>query len=282
MLQGILSFFGLTSVNPGDFVYHLSQGAYSVRDFLPDVTEPVVMPVLDAMAEYPITTCALTAISGGALLWSYMKNNDYAIASGHKMNCSLHGIMHTWLAQKEATIRAQINQYPIFQELVRSCLERYGLPTEDSVNTFLDLMERFNHPRDREIILGPVLRNMLQDNVPLNEIHEVIDDEEIPDDLLHHLTTQMGAKLVIHNTTEFRSVQQSVEYLPQEGHYTWEVHLYHVGGHYNFKLHTNGQCRAHNQKMNNPDSAQLFELRHDYDRIQDTISIERSSLLRTL
>lgn len=232
------------------------------KDYIPDIVEPVLIPMVEVVSEYPYISSGLSLLAAGGMLWrNYNYRNQYhAKASGYRNNCGLHTIIHSWLNLSESQIIELARNYPIFDEIVNTFYEFYQLPEEPNLHNFLQMCRLFNHPLDREILLGQVFRRVLQNHIQEQirdgalvemEIANVFDDEHIPDDLLCILTKQMGAALTIHNTTGFQNIQQAVTYVPDEGRVLWNIQSYHVGGHYDFKYPSYRQNVEHNARRSN-------------------------------
>ncbi|MBI2792103.1 MAG: hypothetical protein HYX61_09100 [Gammaproteobacteria bacterium] len=232
------------------------------KDYIPDFIEPIIIPALETVTEHPYVSSGLSLLAAGGMLWrNYQYRNQYhAKASGYRNNCGLHTVINTWLSLTERQIYELAQNYPIFDEIVNKFYEFYQLPGQPNLHNFLQICRLYNHPLDREILLGQVFRRVLQDNIQqliadrtlvAEEITNVYDDESIPDDLLSVLTKQMGAALTIHNTTHYQSVQQAVTYVPDEGPVLWNIQAYHVGGHYDFKFASYQQNVEHNTRRSN-------------------------------
>jgi hypothetical protein len=240
------------------------------KDYIPDIVEPVLIPMVEVVSEYPYISSGLSLLAAGSMLWrNYNYRNQYhAKASGYRNNCGLHTIIHSWLNLTDHQIMELARNYPIFDEIVNTFYEFYQLPDEPNIHHFLQMCRFYNHPFDREILLGQVFRRVLQNHIQEQisdgalvemEIANVFDDEHIPDDLLCILTKQMGAALTIHNTTGFQNIQKAVTYVPDEGPVLWNIQSYHVGGHYDFKYPSYQQNVEHNARRSNLRNSLLIQ-----------------------
>lgn len=256
MLNTFISWLGYIEeplCQAGDFLCQMTSGTNTLTDYIPDAVEPAVLSTIDAVDQNRLLSLTLTGIAaaGSYALWQYRnKRNQYlAKASGYFNNCGLHCIINTLLALPEEQIKVLFNKYLIFQEILQSFSDYYGLPGCD-LDTFLQLCQVFKHPYDREALLGQVFRRVLQLRVPENEFNEVTDGNFIPDDLLRYLTQEMGATLTVHNTRGFQSVQRAVTYQPND-RASWHIDLHHNGNHYDFKYPRYAQSTTHNQERGN-------------------------------
>lgn len=255
MLNYIYNLFGWNEIAKplcvaGDILCTMTEGANTLKDYLPDVIEPTVFAAIDFVDQNRIISLAATSVValGSAALWRYnaMRNQYLAVASGYRNNCGLHCILNTWLALPEAQIRELIDRHPIFATIIQTFADYYELDNCDA-DMFLLLCKTFNQPYDREILLGQVFRQVLRLYIPEQDLNSVADDKYIHDDLLSYITQEMGASLTIHNTRQFQSVQKEVTY-PSNTPATWHVDAYHVGNHYNFKYPSYRQSVDHNTR----------------------------------
>lgn len=245
----------------GDLLCQITEGASTLKDYLPDMIEPAVFSALDFVDQNRMLSLVTTSVMalGSAALWRYhsMRNQYLARSSGYRNNCGLNSIIHTFLGLPENKMKSLIEQHPIFTEIIRAFADYYQLGA-CSVDDFVRLCSLYNHPWDREILLGQIFREVLITYVDENEYGEVIDDQPIPDDLLSVLTEQMGASLTIHNTREFQSIQKAVTYPPHDAP-SWHIEIHHVGGHYDFKYANYHESVRHNKERQNHDNSLLFQ-----------------------
>lgn len=236
-----------------------------LADYIPDVIEPAVMPVIEAAANHPyiIATVSL-AVTGGGLFWRMRgrSNSSLAVAGAYRSNCGLHCIAHTWWSLPEDKIRILFTKHPIFTTLMQEFYQYYNLPYEANINDFIKLNNILSHPFDREALWGPVLRRHLFNHL-VNHVDEfgaqawenVAVDNYIPDDRLKLLTEQMGAQLIVHDAVGQQynpdiPSQRKTTYLPFQNS-NWQIEVFNNGVHYDFRLPTERQNIEHNLAREN-------------------------------
>lgn len=171
-----------------------------------------------------------------------------AKASGYQNNCAFHCVALSWLDLPPEKIEALYQAYPVYKQILKKFYEYYQLEEEPDLAQFLKMMQGFKHPYDKEILLGPVLRNVLQEIM----VQEKLNPEEIalgkfvPDDRLALLTARMGASLRIHSDLRVGDV------IPQEYYQVddaqWSIEIYHENVHYNFSYESEEKNRWHNKQ----------------------------------
>ncbi|MBN9287101.1 MAG: hypothetical protein BGO43_12005 [Gammaproteobacteria bacterium 39-13] len=181
----------------------------------------------------------------------------YAIASGMRNNCGLHSIAHTWLSLPVEKIRQLFETYPIFNRLMLRFYQYHELAGEPNLTDFLLLNKIFSHPWDRELLWGQVLREELRsmllatdegEEFGVDDLYDLLDDTYIGQDLLHVLTRKMGAMLTVCNPI-YPDVDPVMHFPPEHDEIpSWEIHLYHLGNHFNFDYPTQVENEQHNDR----------------------------------
>lgn len=181
----------------------------------------------------------------------------YAISSGLRNNCGLHSIAHTWLSLPVEKIHQLFATHPIFNRLMIKFYTYHELEGEPNLTDFLLMNNIFSHPWDRELIWGQVLRETLREMLfateageefGVEDLEDLLDDTYVGQDLLHVLTRKMGAMLTVCNPTQSQ-IDPIMNLLPENDEVpSWEIHLYHLGNHFNFDYPTIEQNKQHNDR----------------------------------
>lgn len=173
-------------------------------------------------------------------------SHSIARASSFSNNCAFHCVALTWLNLPLEKIEALYQRYPIYKKIIRNFYEYYDLKGEPTLENFLKVVNGFTHPYDKEVLLGPVLRNVLQNEMmdKGKNANEIAIGKEVADDNLAILTQSMGAHL-------FVQTKQKYQDIPHQGEYTvddplWELRIFHDKVHYNFTYANEGLNRQHN------------------------------------
>lgn len=122
-----------------------------------------------------------------------------AIASAYKNNCGFHSIAHRWMELSDPKRAELFNDLPIFRQIMDRFYAYYQLDEPHNFDDFMNIVKRFNHPYDRELLLGPVLRETLREDFGLSpeQRAELANGRSVPDDLLGRLANAMGANFSI-------------------------------------------------------------------------------------
>lgn len=198
---------------------------------------------------------------------TFPSSHHTAIAGPYQNNCGLHAIAHSWLSLPENKIRTLAQTHPIYSIIFDIFYQHYGLSGQPDVEQILEFNKTFSHPRDREILWGPVLRQTLRDPrlrsfIPASELKNLADSKMVFHDSLAILTQLMGATLTIHNRSyrdyEKKHMPAVMTYQPTENAH-WKIDLVYVGDHYNFSYSRAEKNHAHNQKWHQTHTALLYD-----------------------
>jgi hypothetical protein len=220
------------------------------------------------------------------------QNLYQAIAGGYRNNCGVNSIAHCWLSLPQEQIRALYATHPIFEEIITTFYEYHQIPREPNLDEFLFFVTAFNHPKDRELMMGQVLRNVILRYAPNGDHFNIENNNFIADDTLALLTREMGAKFTSYNLSinqdEFG---KATDYLPIGGEIpSWNVELFFVNNnHFNFRFPDEQTSILHNEKREalhnsllidaiqdeyhyDEDSEEYEEIEINYEKHEDSIS----------
>lgn len=219
----------------------------------------------------------------------------YAKSSPFYNNCGLHGIIHTWLSLPRKKQDTLFEFFPIFTKILERFYLNYDLPGTPDRDHFFKIMEVLKNPLDRELVLGPVMREILCDLI-LPEIEmetfetrvaqDCIDNQIIGHDILAFLLQEMGANMNLYNAVKSNREYVAVKTLSKSPFDAiWEVKLQYQGGHYDFRLPTGLLCIEHNERREFPDSLIYSEICQELmegydmsDTVKQSVQIVDASL----
>jgi hypothetical protein len=181
----------------------------------------------------------------------------HAHAGAFRNNCAFHCIAHTLFSKNNAEIHKLFYDHPVLTDIMINFYDYYGLGDNYDIDQFIKLIEQFSHPEDREILLGPVFRKTLQDQVnneptsTTEHKYEVKEGNLISDELIGQFAIQMGAKITIHATEKL----SEFDLIYSDSKPSWNVELFHTtrgGGHYNFSYGEDYLDESHNIQFDPP------------------------------
>ncbi len=172
----------------------------------------------------------------------------FAIADAFRNNCALHCFAHTLFSLVDEKIKeiaaANTAAFPLLYEEFK---RYYAIEESVDLEFILCFNKTITHPYEREIIWGPVLRNVIVKLQPEDLQQYVAKDVPIGIDPLTMLATAFGAKLEVND-----EANKNHDYLPQEQQHIWTMKLYHSdqgGGHWNFSYPDPALNEQHNAKF---------------------------------
>lgn len=186
-------------------------------------------------------------------------------SSGTGNNCLFHCFTHVLFSKHGPR---DIPSTPGFQGLCEAAKEYYGLDSFDE-NDLKQLNQAFPHPLERELIWGPVFRQMLINSLKARDAvanEELIASLEKGDSV--YLNDFMRLAESFNAEVHFRNEYDSAgEQFSEHEDPTWRFFVAHKkagSGHYEFYYESNepdsDELKPHNEKMGSPDSdTQLYD-----------------------
>lgn len=265
MLGALFTFLGFAApVSASTAVFR------EAKEYLPEVLGMAAK----AVSNHPYAALGITA--GTSLLCyfaqrGFERDAAYAHTSGYRNNCGLHSIIHNLFRLTPGKISELANTYPIFNEIAQAFYDYYELPGDPSWYGFVEICKQFDHPYDREILLGQVLRQVLRnkllnnspDYIEQDEIMTVLDDEMLNNNLLSIITKEMGAKLKVYNTTSKNAYDRIQIFSPDYERASWNIEIFHLGDHYETKYATSEENEKHNRLWKDISKSKLAKLVQD-------------------
>lgn len=172
---------------------------------------------------------------------------NFATADAFRNNCALHCFAHTLFSLGDEKIKEiATTNAAAFSLLCEEFKRYYAIEEPIDLDFILQFNKTVTHPYEREIIWGPILRNVLVKLQPEDLQQYVAKDTPIGIDPLTMLATAFGAKLEVND-----EANKKHDYLLQEQQHIWTMKLYHSdkgGGHWNFSYPDPSLNEQHNAK----------------------------------
>lgn len=184
------------------------------------------------------------------------RDNTTALVGADQNNCGFHCLIHALFNKPIDEIRAIARSYPeSFNLLTRKFNDTYG--TNITAVQLIDLVKnRVTHPIDRELLLGSVMRGVLNEHYNQTRVERVVNDELEDNDIVT-IANLFGANVNMTLTGgqyAGTSTDLSAIYLlGREMVSRWNINMFNnplaASGHYEVNLGSNELNSTHNAQI---------------------------------